>query len=796
MVRFNWFMQGRLGNVNRETRAAGLSLIVCWALALSGCPKTVLVTVPDLAGMTRAESEALLGQLQFSVGEVTEAYSPSAPAGSVIGQSPAAGERVARGASVSMVLSKGPEPPTTEAVTVPDLRGMTEDECVSSIQALGLVVGTVGHQYDSGVPAGHVLEQLPAAGSRVAPGAKVSFVLSRGLRLVPDLLGKDQYSAAMALRDADLAWGNVTYEHSETVPVGRVCGQSPAAGTPISALSRVDIAISNGITPVPVPNVVGMTQDAATEAIITAGLVLGGVDGQYSATIPAGTVMSQNPAAGTNKVPGSPVSLVVYLGLPRVPNVVGLTRLLAEAAILRASLAVGEVTEQHDETVPAGIVMDQYPEPGTVSNPGRQVRLTVSAGPEPVPVPYVVGIPQAQAEAAIVAARLAVGSVSVQFSVSVPEGSVISQDPVGGTEVAPGTEVHLVVCGKPTIPNVVGKRAITDVKASFSGARSPAAFSPDGQIVITNTTGNAAKLWDVSSRQTLFTLSHAEPVTSVAFSPQGDRVITGSEDWKAKIWEVQTGTLLKTLVGHTGKVLAVAFSPDGTTVLTGSADKTARVWNASSGETVQTFADHKSEVTSVDYAPNGVTAYTACGNVYAWSIVAGTRSEMSYLGETVDCSPDGRWLVVSDSPVSGVYTGVLDLQTGVITREILMSAARFSPNGKEIHGQGSFSGGILVDISTGLILQRYPVPVLCVSPDEKSALCEGFFTTDGWRVFISNKLAAAQDTLLRSGLFPGSVDYQSHDSIPRGHVVHQNPLAGGPAEIGSTVDLILSGVTE
>ncbi|NLV41620.1 MAG: PASTA domain-containing protein [Candidatus Hydrogenedentes bacterium] len=794
MVRFNWFMQGWLGNVNRKTRTAGLFLIVCWVLALSGCPKTVLVTVPDLAGMTRAESEALLGRLQFSVGEVTEAYSPSAPAGSVIGQSPAAGERVARGASVSMVLSKGPEPPSTEAVTVPDLRGMTEAEGMSSIQALGLVVGTVGHQYDSGVPAGHVLEQLPAAGSRVAPGAKVSFVLSRGPRLVPDLLGRDQYSAAMALRDADLAWGNVTYEHSETIPVGRVCGQSPAPGTPISVMAYVNIVISNGIMPVPVPNVVGMTQDAATEAIVAAGLVLGGVDGQFNATIPAGTVMSQNPTAGTNKVPGSPVSLVVSLGLPRVPNVVGLTRLLAEAAILRASLAVGEVTEQHDETVPAGIVMDQYPEPGTVSNPGRQVRLMVSAGPEPVPVPYVVGIPQAQAEAAIAAARLAVGSVSVQFSVSVPEGSVISQDPVGGTEVAPGTEVHLVVCGKPTIPNVVGKRAITDIQARFSSdTRAPAAFSPDGQVVITNTAGNAAKLWNVTSRQALFTLSHAEPVTSVAFSPQGDRVITGSEDWKAKIWDVQTGALLKTLVGHTGKVLAVAFSPDGTTVLTGSEDKTARVWNASTGGIVQTFADHDRGVSSVDYAPNGATVYTACGKVYAWSVASGVGSEMQSYGYTVDCSPDGRWLLVSG--VSLGPSDVLDLQTGAVTQEIDMVEARFSPNGKEIYGDGRFSGGILLDVSTGFTLQRYPLPVLCVSSDGKSVLCEAMFT-DGVRIFISNKLAAAQETLLRSGLFPGSVTSQLHDSIPRGHVVHQSPLAGGPAEVGSTVDLILSGVTE
>ncbi len=63
-----------------------------------------------------------------------------------------------------------------------------------------------------------------------------------------------------------------------------------------------------------VPNVVGQTQAAATTAITTAGLALGTVTTQSSPTVPAGTVISQNPAAGTNVVAGSAVNLVVSSG--------------------------------------------------------------------------------------------------------------------------------------------------------------------------------------------------------------------------------------------------------------------------------------------------------------------------------------------------------------------------------------------------------------------------------------------------------------------------------------------------
>src|SRR5206468_5685195 len=102
-----------------------------------------------------------------------------------------------------------------------------------------------------------------------------------------------------------------------------------AGGTNAAPGSAVNLVISTGApVTVPVPNVVGLTQAAATTAITGAGLTLGAVTTANSTTVAIGSVISQNPAAATNAVTGSAVSLVVSLGA-RVPTVVGLTQAAA-----------------------------------------------------------------------------------------------------------------------------------------------------------------------------------------------------------------------------------------------------------------------------------------------------------------------------------------------------------------------------------------------------------------------------------------------------------------------------------
>jgi beta-lactam-binding protein with PASTA domain len=131
---------------------------------------------------------------------------------------------------------------------------------------------------------------------------------------VPDVVGMTREAADSALAAADLRTGTVTEQFSETVPAGTVISQNPAAGTRVRRGSAVDLAVSKGPERVSVPDVVGMTEAAAEAALTTARLTVGNVTQEYHETVPAGTVISQNPAAGTSVAPGTAVDLVVSQG--------------------------------------------------------------------------------------------------------------------------------------------------------------------------------------------------------------------------------------------------------------------------------------------------------------------------------------------------------------------------------------------------------------------------------------------------------------------------------------------------
>ena len=146
-------------------------------------------------------------------------------------------------------------------------------------------------------------------------------------------------------------------------------------------------------------------------------------------------------------LPGAAIALVVSLGSEQVavPDIVGKSQASAESLILNSKLAVGTVTSQTSATAPIGEIIAQIPSAGEQVTPETQVDFVLSSGPVAVTVPEVVGQTQADAEAAIVASGLIVGTVRVNPSVSVSEGQVISQAPAGGTEVSGGSVVDLFV---------------------------------------------------------------------------------------------------------------------------------------------------------------------------------------------------------------------------------------------------------------------------------------------------------------------------------------------------------------
>src|ERR1700674_1201560 len=155
----------------------------------------------------------------------------------------------------------------------------------------------------------------------------ILFVSGCAKMAVPNVEGLTQDAATTAITAAKLMVGTVTQQTSNTVATGKVISQDPASGNSVAQGSSVNLVISSGPQMVTVPNVEGLTQDAATTAITAAKLTGGTVTQQSSNTVATGKVISQDPPSGNSVAQGSPVNLVISSGPQTEPerDVEGLT---------------------------------------------------------------------------------------------------------------------------------------------------------------------------------------------------------------------------------------------------------------------------------------------------------------------------------------------------------------------------------------------------------------------------------------------------------------------------------------
>ncbi|WP_104063525.1 Stk1 family PASTA domain-containing Ser/Thr kinase [Arthrobacter sp. 4R501] len=180
--------------------------------------------------------------------------------------------------------------------------------------------------------------------------------------------------------------------------------------------------------------------------------------------VPSGLVVGSDPTAGTETRKFQLVSLFVSKGpqLFELPKLTGGTLDDAKNALNQAEMALGTVTEQFDDAVAAGVVLAQDPAAGTPARHGTPVALSVSKGPQPIPVPSVVGLAEDAAvktiESAGLKADVAKDKVNDRH---VPKGSVAVQSPATGILTKGGT-VTLTISDGPKlveVPSFIGKQA-------------------------------------------------------------------------------------------------------------------------------------------------------------------------------------------------------------------------------------------------------------------------------------------------------------------------------------------------
>jgi beta-lactam-binding protein with PASTA domain len=178
-------------------------------------------------------------------------------------------------------------------------------------------------------------------------------------------------------------------QHSNTIANGDVIATSPAIGAHAHRGAVVTITASTGPVMIAVPQVTGLQQAAAEDALKKAGLKPGAVTLAGSSTIPAGIVISTNPVAGTSWPQPEPVGITVSAG-PPLPDFVGLQFQAAQGTAQAGGYQLQEVPD-NNSTQPQGTITSQSPAPGTPITQGEVVTVHVSNGPPQVPVPDVVG---------------------------------------------------------------------------------------------------------------------------------------------------------------------------------------------------------------------------------------------------------------------------------------------------------------------------------------------------------------------------------------------------------------------
>ncbi len=262
---------------------------------------------------------------------------------------------------------------------VPNVVGMSVTEAEATLTEAGFVLGDVNAVFNADVPTGQVIDQSPVAMATAEKGSAVNVTTSKGPKLVevPTLIGLSEADAQAKLKDLGFTASPLPDQYNAEIDPGVVFKQEPQPGEKLAEGSPVQYVISLGKKTAEVPDVRGKSRADAEATLRNAGFKVA-VSQDWSESVAAGIVMSQNPGAGLNVVEGSPVTIVVSKGPERVavPDTIGSTMAEGKAALEAEGFKVQVLYEPHAEN---GAIIDQDPRAGTMAKRGSTVKILVDA---------------------------------------------------------------------------------------------------------------------------------------------------------------------------------------------------------------------------------------------------------------------------------------------------------------------------------------------------------------------------------------------------------------------------------
>lgn len=206
---------------------------------LSSGPQSV--TVPDdLVGMSPSDAQAAVEALGLTWSLGDPVASDDVAEGKIAQTNPSGGKTVDAGSTVTGYPSSG-----SDTVTVPDVRGMTQDQARSVLEGAGLSVGNVSTADDGSRAKDDVISTNPAQGQKVKKGDSVALVIASGKVTVPTgLVGQNRSAVIAAIQEAGLQTNVVTQANEAAVDT--VFGISPDEGSTQDRGAMITVYVSSG----------------------------------------------------------------------------------------------------------------------------------------------------------------------------------------------------------------------------------------------------------------------------------------------------------------------------------------------------------------------------------------------------------------------------------------------------------------------------------------------------------------------------------------------------------------------
>jgi serine/threonine-protein kinase len=271
------------------------------------------IAVPDVAGRSFAEAQQILAEQSLQAVQA-DVYDIDAPGGVVVGTDPAAGSRLEKDATVSVLVSLGPQPQTVQA-----LAGTTAGDARGILQSINLTVAEPDQEFFTDAEAGSVIavsiapraggDQFDCTGGCTALEGDTA-ILSVSVGPVPNVFGETVESATQILAEKNLSVAGTFEEYRDDLEAGLVVyvAQREGGGDWRPGES-VTLAVSRGPEPVEVPDVVGDSVSDAVAELEGVGFQVGGLDGVLPIFWDIYRVNGTSPAAGELAVPGSTVTI-------------------------------------------------------------------------------------------------------------------------------------------------------------------------------------------------------------------------------------------------------------------------------------------------------------------------------------------------------------------------------------------------------------------------------------------------------------------------------------------------------